>query len=144
MKQRFKFRSRPRRGVGVFFAIVVVALAALVLGGSAWFFGLVSVAAPPIPQLLQSLPEQPSQEWFEQRLREHFPVASPEADLIRELWLEGFLPRTNLRADRRTAEFDSAEKGGYRRCHLTASVSWTADEKGQLTRIDGGYAETCP
>jgi len=140
MKPRFKVRSRSRRGIGIVVAVLVVA----VLGGGAWFFGLVSAAAPPIPQLLQSLPDQPSQDWFVQRLKEHFPLASSEADLIRELWLEGFLPKTSLTAERRIAQYDSAEKGGFRRCHLTASVSWAADNKGQLTGIDGGYAESCP
>lgn len=141
MKQRFKVRSRSRRGIGVFVVIVVVAL---ILGGGAWLLDLVPMATPPIPLLLQSLPEQPSQEWFAQRLKEHFPMGSSEADLIRELWLEGFLPRTNLRVDHRTAEFDSGDKGGLRRCHLTANVSWTADDKGQLTGIDGAYTKACP
>jgi len=141
MKQRFKGRSRSRRGIGIVVAIVMVSV---ILGGGAWFFGLVSPAAPPIPQLLQSLPDQPDQEWFAQRLKEHFPVASSEADLIRELWLEGFQPRTNLRADRRTADYDSDEKRGFARCHQTASVSRTANEKGQITGVDGGYAKSCP
>jgi len=141
MKQRFKVRSRSRRGIWAFVAIVAVGV---ILGGGAWLLDLVPAAAPPIPILLQSLPGQPSQEWFAQRLKEHFPIGSSEADLIRELWLEGFLPKTNLRAERRTAEFDSGDKGGFRRCRLTASVSWTADDKGQLTGLDGGYSNLCP
>ena len=141
MKQKFKVRSRSRRGVGYVIAALAVAL---VLGGGAWVFTVATPAALPTPLLLQSPPSAGAgQEWFGQRLKERFPVASSEADLIRELWLEGFVPRTNLRAERRTAEFES-QKDLFRKCRLAASVTWTADDKGQLTAIDGEFSDACP
>jgi hypothetical protein len=145
MRQKFKARSRSR-GVIVFGVAAVLVVA--VLGGVVWFFDPMTVSAPPTPLLLQARPgtggDKANQEWFVQRLKERFPVASSEADLIRELWLEGFLPKTNLKAERRSADYDSLDKGGFRLCRLTANVSWTADEKGQVTDIDGGYGESCP
>ena len=145
MRQKFKVRSRSRGVTGyVVAAVLVVAL----LGGGVWLYDFMTQTAPATPLLLQARPstglDKASQEWFVQRLRERFPLASSEADLIRELWLEGFLPKTNLKAEHRTADYDSLDKGGLRVCRLTATVSWTADDKGQLTDIDGGYMDSCP
>lgn len=138
MKPRFKVRSRSRGVIGyVVAAILVVAI----VGGGIWLFSSVALTAAPTPLLLQS--PGSGQEWFGQRLKERFPVASSEADLIRELWLEGFLPRTNLRAERRTAEFES-QKDLFHKCVLTASVSWSADDKGQVTAVDGAFSGACP
>ena len=136
MAQKLKFRPRSRRGIGSFIAVIVVALA---LGGGAWFFAM---AAPPIPVLLMPPKGDTPQDWFAQRLKERFPSGATEADLIRELWLEGFLPRTNLRAERRTAGYES-QKDAFRKCRLAANVSWTADDKGLLTGIEGDYSDSC-
>ena len=138
MAQKLKFRPRSRRGIGS--AIVVIAVA-LALGGGAWF---IAMAAPPIPVLLQAPPkgESPQPDWFAQRLKERFPAGASEADLLRELWLERFLPRTNRRAERRTAGFE-AQKDAFRKCRLVANVSWTADDKGLLTGIEGDYSDIC-
>lgn len=144
MRKKLTFRSRSRQGIGRFVGIVVVAL---ISGGGTWFVLTMPSSAPPPPALLQALPsagsDHASQVWFVDRLKERFPASSPESALIRELWLEGFLPTTDLRADHRAAEFDSSNKGGLRFCRLTAHVSWTADDKGQLTGIDGGYSGAC-
>jgi hypothetical protein len=125
-------------------AVLVVA----VLGAGVWLFDFVRLSAPATPLLLQGRPTsvdgKAGHEWFAQRLKERFPPGSLESDMMRELWLEGFLPTTNLRADRRAAAFDSLDKAGFRVCRLTANVSWTADEKGQLTAIEGDYADSCP
>jgi hypothetical protein len=58
---------------------------------------LLSSQFPSMPPLLQNVPgnshDPNSQEMFSQKLRDRFPIGSLEGDLIRELCLEGFLPR---------------------------------------------------
>jgi hypothetical protein len=97
--------------------------------------------APPLPALLQAVPipkfPYDSKE-FTQLLLKRFPLGSPEHDLIRELWQEGFQPGPNWTMSKMQASFDSQ---GI--CRIQSNVDWTADNMGHLTSLRGDYEETC-
>jgi hypothetical protein len=106
-----------------------------------------SLKGTPIPPLLQDLPfpfPRPAQDPFTERLRARFPVGSPEADLIHELWLEDFSPVTELQAPQREAEFDTWGKSGFNVCRNSGRVSWSADVNGRVTAVSGYYYRVCP
>jgi hypothetical protein len=97
-----------------------------------------------MPPLLRNLAGLGDQGKLSERLRARFPIGSPEADLIRELWLEGFQPATDLRASKREAKFDRHADFPHDICHRVGSVYWTADEHGRLTEVSGRFSMTCP
>jgi hypothetical protein len=79
---------------------------------------------------------------FTQRLKDRFPPGSREAVLVRELWLSGFRPDTDLDASQREASL--TRYGNLSNiCRRDAHVSWSADS-GSLTAISGTYRATCP
>lgn len=99
-----------------------------------------------LPPLLQGIPlslrmtEGVSPE-FTQRLNKRFPPGSPETSLIRELWLSGFRPDTDLGASQRGASVTFLGDHSYI-CRRDAYVSWSADS-GRLTSISGTFVQTC-
>jgi hypothetical protein len=100
---------------------------------------LTSCSSPqPLPQLFQGLSRPTWHEELAQRLRDRFPVGSPEAKLIHELWAEGFLPKTAWDAPQREAVFDDMGHGQYF-CRRTGEVSWSADRSGRLTSVSGQF-----
>jgi hypothetical protein len=103
---------------------------------------------PAMPPLLRNLPgnslDPHSQEMFSQKVRDRFPVGSFEADLIRELWLEGFLPQTDLRAPKRIARFDRFGDIIHDICRRDGAVYWSADDTGHLTAVSGEFHVHCP
>jgi len=111
---------------------------------------LLSSPSPAMPVLLQHLAGNPldpnSQEMFSQKLRDRFPIGSLEADLIRELWLEGFLPKTDLRAPKRIAEFNRFGEFFVTHdiCRRGGQVYWSADDTGRLTAVSGQFFVDCP
>jgi hypothetical protein len=131
-------RRRGRAGRGRLAAL----LAATALIASVVALVLWTREPVPLPGLIQGLPyavnPEVGSEAFTRRLRERFAIGSPETELIRELWLEGFLPQTDLGAPLRRAVF---EQPGI--CRSTAIVSWSADQTGRLGILSGGYNFVC-
>jgi hypothetical protein len=129
--------------------IAKLALAATVLtallasfGVRFWRFG----GAAPLPALLQGLTDAhdaASQKAFVERLRKRFPLGSSEAELMRELRDEGFLPKKDGRPSPREASYDRAA-GLQDICRRGGIVRWSADEAGKLTDISGGFYVYCP
>jgi hypothetical protein len=125
-------------------------LAALAAAGLLAICGtyLLSPQFAAMPPLLQNIPsnylDPSSREMFSQKLRDRFPVGSPEADLIRELWLEGFLPKTDLRAPERIAEFNRFGDVIHDICRRGGSVHWSTDDTGLLTAVSGQFFVNCP
>ena len=115
----------------------------LLASGIVWLSRLEATHLPPLVQD----PNGDSAvrgEALSRRLRERFPVGSPEADLIRELWLEGFAPTAEWRGPRRQVDFDTFREPGFNICRTTAIVSWEADATGRLTDVAGVNFLTCP
>jgi hypothetical protein len=102
-----------------------------------------SLKPTPIPPLLRNLPSPYDQDLLTERLRALFPDGSPEAEVIRELWLEGFSPVT-LQAPQRAAEFDTLGKGGFDICRTHGRISWTADNNGRMIVVSGSSSWDCP
>ena len=86
----------------------------------------------------------PVAKMFSQKLHDRFPIGSLESDLIRELWLEGFLPTTDLRAPKRIAEFNRFGDVIHDICRRGGAVYWSADETGLLTALSGQFFVHCP
>ena len=109
---------------------------------------LVTHDLPSVPALLENLPGSlygaADDDKFSTRLRERFPIGSPEADLIRELWVEGFQPTSSLRAQHREALFDRVGDFLHDICHRSGYVYWSTDEAGHLTTISGNFFVDCP
>jgi hypothetical protein len=77
-------------------------------------------------------------------LRHRFPVGSLETDLVHELWIEGFQPRTDLRSTQRSADWERL--GDFIRdiCAESESVNWSANTAGQITGLSARRYRTCP
>ena len=121
----------------------------LVLGVGVGMIGTwVSSLKPiPIPPLLEKLPSpfahSDRNQVFTERLRAQFHVGTPEANLIRELWLQGFSPVTEWQGSQRAVEFDTFGKGGFAVCRTRGHVTWSADDNGRLRDISGSYSWSC-
>jgi hypothetical protein len=76
-------------------------------------------------------------------LQSRFPIGSPEANLIRELWIEGFRPQTDLRAAQRSADWERLGDGIHDVCAESEHVAWSANTAGQITSLSGGRYTTC-
>jgi hypothetical protein len=101
----------------------------------------------PEPALIAGLPMNdglapPGKQEFTARLAARFPIGSREADLVRNLWLQGFKPITDLSAPERKAAFGT-DLHQFNVCVVDAVVSWSADSAGQLTAISGFANHTC-
>jgi hypothetical protein len=101
-----------------------------------------------MPPMLQNLPsgsphDQANQDRFSEQVRSRFPPGSPEAELVRELSLEGFRPATDLRAPRREAVFDRLGDFIHDICRRGGSIYWSADDVGHLTAVSGSYFIDC-
>jgi hypothetical protein len=97
---------------------------------------------PPLPSLLEGVqgdsPLRTGPKPLNDILQVRFPIGSPEANLIRELWQEGFQPVTALDVPEREAAFE--RKGGLQDLALrTAKVTWSADANGRLIFVSGYY-----
>ncbi|HVJ54230.1 MAG TPA: hypothetical protein VM689_17320 [Aliidongia sp.] len=99
----------------------------------------------PEPALLDGLPIAiglSAEQAFTQRLIDRFPLGSNEADLVRELWLEGFRPVTDLKAARREASYETPVNQ-LNVCVTYGTVSWSADDAGRLSALTGRKLDGC-
>jgi hypothetical protein len=76
-------------------------------------------------------------------LQRRFPIGSPEANLIHELWSEGFRPQTGLHATKRSADWERLGDGVHDICAESEHVDWTANAAGEITSLSGGRYTTC-
>jgi hypothetical protein len=77
-------------------------------------------------------------------LQSRFPIGSPEANLIHELWIEGFRPQTDLRAAKRSADWARLGDVIHDVCAEYEHVDWSANAAGEITSLSGGRYTTCP
>jgi hypothetical protein len=102
---------------------------------------------PPLPALLRGLPENGAgvtgSRQLTHRLQVEFPIGSAESKLVRELWLEGFTPVSDLGAAERFVSFTRMGDFIHDICRADAQVRWSADNGGHLVAVTGGYWRTC-
>lgn len=113
-------------------------------------FGLVgafaALAAQPFFQPFPSMPPlmggAPGD--YSDALQRSFPPGSPEANLVHELWAEGFRPLTSLTAPSRRAAFVRYGDVIHDVCSSDERVEWSADARERLTSVTGHSGHTCP
>jgi hypothetical protein len=76
---------------------------------------------------------------IEARVRERFPVGTPEAKLITYLETEGFTPEWARTGEAKAAHFT---RDGFL-CAKLVRIVWRSDEHGALTDLGGSYASHC-
>jgi len=103
-----------------------------------WVARAVTRPLPPPPALLAG----PTGDYTD-ILQRRFPIGSPEANLVHELWREGFRPLTDLRAAKRVGEWDRPPDLIHDICIESERVEWTANAAGELTDLSGGRYSTC-
>ncbi len=103
---------------------------------------------PPLPTLLRGLSgngvSATGSRQLTDRLQIEFRIGTAESKLIRELWLEGFRPVTDLGAPERVASFTRMGDLVHDICRTDAEVLWSADSTGRLMAVSGGYWKACP
>jgi hypothetical protein len=101
---------------------------------------------PALPHLLDDLPssfEAGAHAKFTARLAARFPVGTPELQVMRALWLDGFQPVTGPQADPRSVSFTSNGDIFHEICERYSSIHWSTDSEGRLIAISGRYFMTC-
>jgi hypothetical protein len=103
----------------------------------------------PLPPLLRDLPPVTAggDDLFHRhaltaRLNERFPPGSAEAELVQELWLEGFRPVTPRSAAERSAAYEP-DPHRFTICVPAGYVTWSTDEAGRLTALYGILDPRC-
>jgi hypothetical protein len=121
--------------------IAVVLAVAVVASCSTKIWDATHQPRPLSPRLLENL--RPYTTEFTERLTGKFPVGTPEIEVMRTLWLDGFKPMTGPKADPRTAIFTTSNDSYSDFCRRDSTVHWSADEQGRLMAISGVYYVTC-
>ena len=91
----------------------------------------------PLPELARNLP----QGWaeadlaFKERVRNRFPVGTPQKDVVDALESQGF----TIAPDGKRASFEQPNIV----CRLTWRIFWATDEVQNIRRIDGVYGGIC-
>lgn len=119
--------------------LTVVALI-LVAGISSYLTTVNDRNAPdprPLPALVADLPAANARQAFTDRVRGRFPVGSPERTLLLELWSAGFAHPGDA-----SKQWASLDRRGPP-CARNWTVTWTTDDSGHLTAIDGTYIPSC-
>jgi hypothetical protein len=125
---------RPLAALLMICGLTLIAMtAAVVWYAAGWRFGHLS-GPPPIARNMLPMAGTISPSWS-RRLRERFPIGSPERSLIETLRHERF-------------EVDAAHHAagfGWARypCVYTLTVAWRADEVGRVRAIQGGLLNAC-
>jgi|GEM_PF-4707946 hypothetical protein len=144
-----EIHERPpqrRRLLRLFGRVVAFACVAFIASCSTYVWSLDRRGIPE-PPLLAGLPQKggfsPSEtQELTDRLVATFPIGSRESELVRELWLQGFRPVTDLSAHERRATFDT-DRRQFNVCVTDGVVSWSADDGGRLTAISGVVNRAC-
>lgn len=121
-------------------ALVLIIALALVAGISSYLTTVNDRDAPdprPLPALVADLPSADIRQAFADRVRAQFPIGSPERALILALWSAGFAHPGDA-----TKQWASLDRRGPP-CARNWTVTWTTDDSGHLTAIDGTYIPSC-
>jgi hypothetical protein len=100
----------------------------------------------PYPALLEVQSETSMTELspaFLEKLSTRFPVGSPEEPLLTELLREGFLPGSTWTATNRSVSYEDTNRPWLNFCDEEASVSWSVDSMGRITKLDANHWQTC-
>jgi len=94
----------------------------------------------PLPALAADLPTSnaTARQDFALRIHARFPVGSDERALMQELWAEGF-GRPGQNDGRHWASLERHDLV----CSKAWTVTWTADDSGHLTAVEGTYIPSC-
>jgi hypothetical protein len=116
------------------------AAATLVLMALSFGAGRMTLGARIMPEIVATLPGDESQfsKELDARLRERFPIGTPQDKLI------GYLVGANFAADwpqRDENEGQFTFNGLF--CDRTARVHWRVDDAGKLTNVGGAYESHC-
>lgn len=123
-------------------ALVLIIALALVAGISS-YLTTISASREPDPRPLPALADGLSpgaataRQEFADRVRARFPIGSTERALMLELWSEGFEHPGDA-----SKHWASLDRRGPP-CARNWTVTWTTDEAGHLTAIDGTYIPSC-
>ena len=129
------------RQVRAFLTVVALILVGAVSSYLTRFYDQLPNDSRPLPALADGLSKinATARQEFAERIRERFPLGSPERALMLELWAEGFDRPGEGEGQRRWASL-------VRRslvCTNAWTVTWTTDDSGHLTTIDGTYIPSC-
>lgn len=121
--------------------VVALVLVAGISSSLTWFVDQLPNDARPLPALVDGLSSAnaTARQQFSDRVRERFPVDSPERSLMLELWSEGFEHPGEGEGHRHWASLERRHLA----CTLAWTVTWTTDGSGELTAIDGTYIPSC-
>lgn len=124
-------------------ALALIIALGLVAWISSYLTSLTLESAPdsrPLPVLAQGLPPANAlaRQQFSDRVRQRFPLGSPERALIIELWAEGF-EHPGSDGAKHWASLDRHDLP----CRQDWTVTWTTGDRGELTAIDGTYIPSC-
>ena len=126
---------RPLAALLLICGLTFLALAgAVVWFAGGWRTGAGIGGPPPIAQGMYPMVGAFSPSWS-RRLRERFPIGSPERETIKILKREGF----KVDPARRFAGYGWAKYP----CVYTLTVYWRADEIGRVRAIQGGLLNAC-
>lgn len=125
-------------------ALALIVALALVAAISSYLTSLNDTDRPdarPLPALADGLSSTAAiaGQQFADRVRQRFPIGSPEQALLFELWYEGFEHPGEGEGHARWA---SLERHGIP-CRRDWTVTWTANEGGRLTAVAGTYIPSC-
>jgi hypothetical protein len=119
--------------------LTICGLTLILMGGAVvwfvqgWRIGGLS-GPPPIARNMYPIAGAVSPSWS-RRLRERFPIGSPERELVRRLQREKFqVDGRNRRAGFGWARYP---------CVYTLTVIWRADELGRVRAVEGGLLDAC-
>ena len=139
--------SRGRRLLHILRRLGGMVIVGSVASCGTYIFVLDSNRAPPPPLILDLPPAVGSNDLFSHksltdRLTQRFPPGSPETELIRELWSEGFRPTTHWSPSERGAAFEPDPRQ-FNICAPATSITWSTDGSGRLTGVSGGIDPRC-
>jgi|GEM_PF-2727661 len=94
-----------------------------------------------LPEIVATLPgiESDFSQEFDARIRERFPIGSPEEHLVSYLAAEGFAPEWRQRNE---ANASILVHAGLI-CEKSVRVFWRSDPAGLLTEVNGSYESQC-
>lgn len=128
------------RQVRAFLTVVALILVAAVSSYLTSISADLAADPRPLPTLVDGLSPTATtaRQEFAQRIRERFPLGSADRVLMLDLWAQGFEHPGG--SDGR--HWASLERRGAP-CNRAWTVSWSTDDGGHLTAVDGTYIPSC-